>query len=423
MKNSFLKTILKDTRGATVFIAMGIAFILMVVAIGIAIQTQDTQRNIKAFDNSFRAKNIADSLMGMVARIGGEHEAGFSLDENQCAEAIKGRYPTQYDRYAAEGATFECQIKGRNDKPIVSPELGEVYTVPAVNTGDASNNCQPLRPIRTAEDLRNFGITEISDPLDHPCNWGRLNFGNSITSRVAIPLYYDEVTGIGTDGTIQSEVRKLDDLTDLRIRVRTPCKPFDVIVPGPNGDETEREYPEICDHDIVSGGNYQFGVSPLDNIDVNKTVVMWQISATCEVGGQKNSCGLTPDTSFDERKRRKSANSEIHGYLIDADGYIDLSNLGKAFGFSDKNPTIVQFLSSDIVKNPTLQLAIITRGMKDRLGDSIPNLEYQILGDGDHPLSNAAKIYEVTVTYQGQMYKATKSIATKKNVVDFAIQN
>ncbi|MFA5821158.1 MAG: hypothetical protein WC873_03625, partial [Candidatus Gracilibacteria bacterium] len=306
-----------DTRGATVFIALGIAFLLMVFAIGIAITTQNTQRNIKAFDNSFRAQNIADSLIGMMVGIGRDHESGFSLDESQCAEAIRAGYPVQYDRYAAEGATFKCQIKGMNDKPIVSSELGEVYTVPATNTGNASLNCQPLRPIRTEADLRNMGITEISDPLDHPCNWGRLNFGNSITSRVAIPLYYDEVQSIGTDGTVQSEVRKLDDLSDLRIRVRTPCKPVEVAVEGI--DQTKWEYPEVCSHDIFTGGNYKFEPTSLD-VEDNPTVVMWQISATCmSPDGSKQSCGITPDMAVDPQTgwRESSQNSEIYESFID----------------------------------------------------------------------------------------------------------
>jgi len=419
MKNSFLKTVSKDTRGATVFIALGIAFLLMVFSIGIATVVKSTNYNIKAFKESSRAKFIAEGVLGHLIGIGQEHEAGFSLTESEC-DQIMQTWDYAQTVIADEGATIKCQIKGRNDKPTISP-TGTFYTVPATNTGDASRNCQPLRPVRTEADLRNMGITEISDPLDHPCNWGRLNFGNSITSRVAIPLYYDEVQSIGTDGTVQSEVRKLDDLNDLRIRVRTPCKPVEVTVEGT--DQTKWEYPEICTDD----DRYKFEPEQID-VENNPTVVMWQISATCvSQDGSEQSCGMTPDTTSRRTPtgmlRVYPNNSEIHKALIDAGLDIDINKLGEAFGFFGEDHTIRGFMSSTEVKDPTLQLAIITRGLKTRGGDPVPNLEYQIVGDNTHPLSNAAQIYEVTVSYQGQMYKATKSIETKKNVVDFAIQN
>ncbi|MFA5821214.1 MAG: hypothetical protein WC873_03925 [Candidatus Gracilibacteria bacterium] len=377
-----LQRAVADTRGyALILVAVGISILLLYFAVIVFTNTQTTQRNIKAFKASSDAKNIAEGVMGMLIGIGVEHEAGFSLSEEECKALIS---TSRYVQDAtANGVKITCNIKGR---PVGKDKIGDWYTTPAINTGNASTNCQPLRPI---------------NDIDHPCNWGRLNFGTSISSRVVIPLYYEE----------NNEVKNPSDFdfSDLRIKVRTPCKPV-------NG-----KFQETCD----DGGRRKFGVSPFEPIDVNRTIAMWQISATC-VGtdGREQSCGLTPDTSYNSNtKRREFPNSEIHELFIDDNGYIDLNDFGKSFGFGEQSVTISDFFTSPNVKEPTLQLAIIARNMKDEDDQSIPNLEYQIVYDSDTPISNNAQIYTVEVDYNGQLWKEVDSIEPEKNVVDFAIQN
>ncbi len=409
----FLAKIKSDNRGyALIIVAVGLSVLLLYFTVIVATQTIDTQANIKAFKASSDAKGIAESVMGGLIGLGQEHEAGFSLGEEECTTLLQ---TVQYVVDAtANGVKIKCNIKGRLKE---KEKIEGWYTIPSVNTGNASINCQPLRPILTETDLQNMGLSGvIQSPLDYSCNWGRLNFGNSISSRVVIPMYYEENNEIKNPSNFS--------LDDFQIRVRTACKPARQRggCINPDTNKVDRNLAR-CKYDDICGNDdrYVFGVSPFDPIDENKTVVMWQISATCVAGdGSSQSCGLTPDTTT-LREVRSIENSEIDQYFIDANEHVGLDTLGKSFGFGEQSVTISDFLTSPNVQKPTLQLAIIARNLKDEVDTSVPNLEYQILTDA--AIANSTQIYEVTVNYNGQIWKDVKLIEPKKNVVDFAIQN
>ena len=410
MKLSFLKKLRKN-RGATVIIAITIAALLIAFAFGIGTVVQNTQQNIRSFKESARAQTIAESVMEKMIQLGEQHEAGFSMDSTDCNTWL-----------ASEGffASFDqdnlpivnCEIKGRHDpeKDMLSEGGIDVFTIPSKNSGDAGKDCNPLSP---------------QEDIDHPCNWGKLNFGSSYTSRVAIPLYYDE----GDAGNVVIKNPAEYGLSELEVWVRTPCKEM---AEGQN--ECIEEYTLDLD-----------GYYPGD-IRGDGTIVNWQIFALCS---NKN-CSATPYkimSDDDTRSLNPPKNSEIFESKInDQDG----PELTKAdYGFipyegyllslvnpppdAKLPPTIFQFL--DIQETyedspfgttyPVLQLSIIVNELLDVDENRIPYLEYQVRAktNTDKGIANSFQVYNVTVEYKGQSYKIDQSVAQEKHLVDFAIQN
>ncbi len=84
-----------------------------------------------------------------------------------------------------------------------------LYTLPALGTGDATDlECVPF-------DLNSNILREFSfiDPLEHPCNYNKLEFGDVI----AIPLFYKDANG---------EVVNYDFESQMQISFRGPCSEF-----------------------------------------------------------------------------------------------------------------------------------------------------------------------------------------------------
>jgi len=102
-------------------------------------------------------------------------------------------------------------VRERAEDPDVDDDLNLLdsrflYTLPALGTGDATDlECVPF-------DLNSNILREFSfiDPLEHPCNYNKLEFGDMI----AIPLFYKDANG---------NVENYDFESPMQISFRGPC--------------------------------------------------------------------------------------------------------------------------------------------------------------------------------------------------------
>jgi hypothetical protein len=321
------------------------------------------------------------------------------------------------------------------------------------------------------------------DPLNHPCNWGKLNFGNNFAARVVVPLYYE---GKDENGDVKiynpNTPRSVGDsssattLSQLKIRVRTPCLPIaerdgqersqcrEDTATGKRPNTPECRYEDVC----KSADRYQFDIGD-GSIDEDKTVVDWKILGSCtfdkpDKNGKiaSENCALLPRDEFDTIERiRETGNTEIYQSVINNyDGSfseeavpIKESIKGKVAYYSKdcrdeeyfkcNNDTIGNFIkmidpiiltlagdsvtgyttdeSYTSINKPLLQLSITVDDLKDIEGRSIPYLEYQVVTDV--PVSNTTQEFKTEINYGGQAFQQSYSIEQKKNVVDFALQD
>lgn len=86
-----------------------------------------------------------------------------------------------------------------------------LYTLPALGTGDATDlECVPFD--LNLNILRSNRDENFIDPLNHPCNYNKLEFGDMI----AIPLFYKD----------NGEVINYDFASPMQISFRGPCSEF-----------------------------------------------------------------------------------------------------------------------------------------------------------------------------------------------------
>ena len=412
----YFEKIKSDNRGATIIIAMGIAVLTMLAAISLAHQIQANKFNIVAFKDKSQAQVYADNVMSELISEMKNHEAGYNIDEAACANIA----PSMAAGHPVTGLTIKCSVIGRSPQVtgIGSYTPGTVYIAPAPGTGNAGgDNCTPLKPQGT-------GTPAIN--LDDSCNWGKLAFGNSYTSRVVMPLYYDNGEPGGNcveEMTEEGDIHYIcnpsgNGMSKLIVRVRTPCA---------DGSKTAG-----CTRYVLKPGT---SVVPRDE---DPTLVNWEISGDCS----GRYCSLIPLIKTKENKTRESFNSEIYGSLINtkavsANGVVlDASvnygeDVNKNFSFpipfGQPIPYISSFLknlapwSSQTLSKPVLNLSLIAKKLETTDGKQFSNLEYQILSD--KPIANNSNIYYVFVTYNNQGFKIVKSVEQEKNLVDYAVQN
>lgn len=425
-KNTFEK-IKKDNRGATVIIAIGIAFLAMLVSVSLAYQIQANKQSIVRFKDKNQAKVYAENVMSALITEMGTHEAGYSMNENECEVFAANVLPIRDTTQPGPVPEAQCWVTGRDRG--VDASIGDytitgatTYVSPIPGTGNAGVNCALPK-----ESTTGTPVTPPPVDLNNPCNWGKLSFGNSYTSRVLVPLYYDE--GTSTQGEPPVIVNPADDpaMQSLIVRVRTPCIPgtYDeatgnctryMLAPG-TGDWTRREDPPL---------------------------VNWNISGDCETGTIKY-CSLIPVMGKDDTPwSLMPNNSEIHAGLINTplmgnnivlntdsrgrDVRIDIDKL--VFDV----PYLIDFLTNSGIWNnpdyieqtlsrPVLQLSLIAKELINQSDptQNVPYLEYQIISD--KPIANNSDIYYVFVTYNNQGFKIVKSVDQEKNLVDYAVQN
>lgn len=445
---SLLRRILDNKRGATVAIAMGLSLLIIGFSFGIAATLRSTNKNITAFKDSSQAQFKAESAKEILLLAARDKDAGYNIEncvwrseedgggtpgapsfstgQTSCEEVLRGLDST-------EGTLgMYLNLIGRVSELV---ETGDTwYVVPEPGTGLAAGDrgCDA-------------GWAAANGVLDDACNWGKLEFGNTYTSRVAIPLYFaidnaGEACGDGTDGANGGVADGIcnpveSELTEIKIRLRTPCKNQEVNC----GNNTTDRY--------KIGGDKNYDDTSYKD---DKTVVNWEIGARCT----GSYCALVPwqsvwttDIGFgDIILRNENENSEVfesliremfaHDYIVlrsqegesSSTSFTDRHKSGtlQATGISNTQKTIMEFLHDPTLlpDRPVLQLSLVAKDLFDDSetpGRRIPYLEYQILADA--PIANSSTLYSVQVNYRDQSYKIEESREQDKKVLDFAIQN
>jgi hypothetical protein len=347
MKTSFSK------KGASAIIAIGLSFLIIIVTLGVAESNIRTYKSVQASKDSFQAQMLAMSVQEELMLAAKNMEAGFSVSGTVIPGTEVASIITAEDamqdmvNFIAESSgtndvSIEYELQGMNSEAVESSTDGELwYTVPAANTGDAGYKCNDLRPVLTREHLAKYypdtditdGIVPIADlfnsnPLNHPCHWGKLGFGSNYSSKVNIPLYYQDGTGqIKNPADLENELNK------IIVRLKTPCKPIEertgCMKDDENGDRViDKSKPNCQYKDICEDGNenfsdrWEFDVGE-GGIDEDETIVLWSITGECtyELEDQTTrieTCTILPNDAMmgNGSDRNITESSEIYESLL-----------------------------------------------------------------------------------------------------------
>ncbi|HLG25506.1 MAG TPA: hypothetical protein VI588_01780 [Candidatus Gracilibacteria bacterium] len=284
-----------------------------------------------------------------------------------------------------------------------------MYGLPTPGSGSAVEGCDPLKAFQNvpfnynaADDTFSESSGGIYDATEHPCNWNRIKFGESLS----IPLYVanGECT---TNPDFICNPRDIG-LNSLYVRVRTPCKTGEKICPG-----SERYTLDV-----------NFGDPKVEG---NDTIVDWQIVGTN--ASETETYIMQPIRDYDEQMYggRSPSNSEIYESRINDlksvtigkfevlfslaamsqygdDIFADVDppgNIGKISSYLvDANGSPWQIggairpTTNDRIHKPVLKLAVITK-LQESQSVTVPYLEYQILasaGVGFQPTDTSQTI-------------------------------
>jgi len=213
MKNTYLKRlalILKgekrhkdasNERGGyfVLFFAMLITMLMLPILTSVLTQTIETRQNIATFQKSSNLVTLGNSALkakldelskeGLGRKQTGEMDLGDGITLHYDYSSIS-KLPVMDTGFSVtELAPIDAKLIDDSEDGLSIDSLGtalgyleaEIYTVPALGTGDAGGEeCVP-GVINEAT----YKDGEPVDPLDHPCNWSTLSVGESVT----LPFY------------------------------------------------------------------------------------------------------------------------------------------------------------------------------------------------------------------------------------------
>ena len=189
---------------ATVFAFIMMTILLIYVssmAAQLNNQMEDNREDMGAADAYIAAQSTAE--FGILAMK--DYKAGYEVDTVEKAFCL---YADGTSNYSGDG---DCATWGDYT----------VYSKAAVNTTSTASYSgmffTPIPGTGTAGNSDDCSISNDHEDEDHPCNWNKLMYGDSVT----IPLYSDDGSGgiavpadLGLDGWY--------------LRVRTPCENGDL---------------------------------------------------------------------------------------------------------------------------------------------------------------------------------------------------
>lgn len=470
------KNFIKDKRGLMMIVAVGIFATLTVFGLMLQRTVMQSYDSVRSSTAHLSARLISDSVMDHLEYMLRDSDVGFNVGgEGITCEFGGERRETDYDwsppthqptdsNICSELSWIEKAYEGQRIEVVLETKAHAeeneslataiqaftawqkgVYTVPFPGTGDAGARCGMYNPAfgTDANDAniprhllpKNFGQTGGTtqggsnlDQLNYSCNWNKLAFGSALTDRVALPLYYAQLS----DGTNLNFVNPFNDgsANNFALRLRTPCKPcFYGDIDDKTFDRTTHRLctrgddPTVC----VDGQRYSLKVQDSPShippvSDTNfKIIAQWQLSGKCEVGGVMQDCTMIaiPD------QHRNSTISNWFVNLQKGDNNIVLRNITLGNDISKRPAEEATFLGtspSPLLK--TLEKPVLTLFLSDAIvyeHGNVPYLEYQLITD--HPVSNNTTIMKVEVTVDGNSYKRVFEKPVRMPLIDYALQN
>lgn len=329
--------------------------VIMIVASTTISNTTGKIRYFNELEGGSQARLSAESAAELaIIEIKG-YDAGYetSDDLSVCLDSDGAGVSSATDSDdCASWGTYETIATGQeNDNGGSS---GTYYTpIPGAGNAAPSSEC----------------VFDLDNPeeVDHPCNWNKILYGDSVT----IPLYIDE-------GGSYSFPTASSSFSDLTIKLRTPCEDSDEIL-DPDCDR----YTFLGDGSSDVDGDGYYTASLDDPLIIN-----WSLSYSSTSDGTDTV--IPTDTIYDMGRGntgRASSNTEISESNLN-DGYDD--GTYEVISSSDISDIYDKIILSDL-ESLTLQIEIASP-LEDYLGNSIPYLEWQVAITGDSPIADSETI-------------------------------
>ena len=247
------------------------------------------------------------------------------------------------------------------------------YTVySSAQTNDTATDGTFYTPIPGTGSAASLGDCSIQDDdlsVDHPCNWNKLLYGESVT----IPLYTDdEFGGILTPSDL--------GLTSLYLKVRTPCSDTE-------GQPDEADCTARFELDSGDG-----------SLEQDNSVVFWQLIGETTDG---TTVSVVPDddnkyNTRTSRYERWTDNTEVYEDLINSASDSVVLEIS-----SSSNPDIYNTCTALDIESLTMQMNIVTP-LIDSSGSSIPYLEWQLSTESTSPFGDTKAVIMGEGYHQGQ---------------------
>lgn len=416
---------LKDKSGASLVIALIYVSAFLLVIAGLTEAVLKTTQAIRNSETSAKAFYLAEGAMEKARLWIKENGVGENAVSGDFSADDREEYLEELFEEAAMAGIGDCasdsdpvregvqpcigfEVLGRGSGAAAQVRLNsaDYYSVPMKGTGNAGENCAG----RAVDSLSN---------ADDPCNWNRLNFGQS----VEIPLTYD-----GGETIFSGQ---------FKLRIRTPCGSFD----------DSRELSECSEnidlYPLTSASDYR-------NTSADPVLVQWLISG--ETAGRESVTLIANDrlARTDELRHENSttgnANTELSGGRIneakrdgdDLNYYAVLEQNYSSKNISAISPgEISSFLAT--INNPVLRLSLVTHPKKNQKSDGtlyspspalindasfdLPYLEYQLLTDGGHPVPDSKSRIRAWMRIGDFREEIIKDVERPASLSGFAMEN
>lgn len=300
--------------------------VILIIASATIQNTESKVRYFAELEATAQARLAAESAAERAITMIRNYEAGYETSEdNVFCSGITATHTT-----CTSYGDYEIYAKGTE----LTDDFGSTnFYIPIAGTGTAglSDECSVMN------------VTGDYANPDHPCNWNKLMYGESVT----IPLYSSDESGTG--------ILTAADLgiSSWSLRLRTPCA---------NGS-----YESDCDGDVRM--KFDTTGSELSSGD---TIILWQIIYDDGVGNME---ALVPDDAvipFGFTDDRGGDNTEVYEKLINDEmdaGTFEVLNSDDIAGYAGTVDALEAVLQLNIVSTLSSDTGII------------PYLEWQLKMD------------------------------------------
>lgn len=366
-QHSYHKPEHQTLPGVSLLIALGLVTAIVLFGILVSTLIVNSIRQSANINRANEAYYAAEGGLEKGLLENQKHGAGYSLTPqdftyndgaNNPASTIKTVYQIQGQVPADTSYGGDSDYAG-------------MFSVPTPGTGNVAPNCDPLKAVTNGVVSYDGIDYPTADPADHPCNWNRINVGETVT----IPLYYTDSTGQAVNLFTPQNA----STAQLFVRIRTACENNAVMC-----DKADR-----MELDWFSDGD--------PNTSYNDAIVNWQISGNNAITGQllilepriiyDNFGNFNNQSTIIIETKINAAQQAGHFKVLDLDkGGIDQNScIGKIIHFlinanTSLSPSCIAnfpWLSHQLEK-PVLKFTVIN-SIKESPSSTIPYLEYQII--------------------------------------------
>ena len=393
------KSHLANRSGTSIVIALVLIAAITFFTIGISSTAitalRTTNYSKKALQSEYAAqgaleivkKEVNDTPVGQES----DYSSGLVFIEKSCEG---GTESCEDDDAILENSIYaDVKLETVNnsvDREYSGSSLGD-RSVPIMGYGNAGEDC----------DLVSLG--DLQGHPNHPCNWNKIYYGESVN----IPLFTKEAGDAHTSDIGDG------DLAEFNIRVRTPCMlGYEYTLAGTSESDCKRY---VLIPNSLSG--------PEGDIVVN-----WQILADCVLGsGDSEVCSVTHHV--------ESGSAFQEGLFTGIPGeYVTVDKEKRVYdvyGNSDGTNAPLDYMQNFLkhshtwdgfgwIDNTFLKLSYVKEALAG--STNVPYMEYQLMYGDDIDIS-ANPVFSVDAYAEGFKYSLEGVRDIGSNLFDFAVQN